>query len=114
VEINPEINLLIAVQLNLEHMSNRKLSPKFHIISKIAFSQTQPSLEDSSPLLLTPWSKSASELYRPSDRRLSAKRLPTFADRGSHVVSVTNPYGRVLDFRDRLFYQVAPQLYSGD
>jgi hypothetical protein len=26
----------------------------------------------------TPWSESASELYRPSDRRLSAKWLPTF------------------------------------
>jgi hypothetical protein len=35
----------------------------------------------------TPWSESASELYRPSDRRLSAKRLPTFADRGCHVVT---------------------------
>jgi hypothetical protein len=39
--------------------------------------------------------KSASELYRPSDRRLSAKRLPTFADKGCHVVSVTDPYGRI-------------------
>jgi hypothetical protein len=40
----------------------------------------------------TPWSESANELYRPSDSRLSAKRLPTFADRGCHVVSVTDPY----------------------
>jgi hypothetical protein len=31
---------------------------------------------------LTPWLESASELYRPSDRRLSAKLVPTFADRG--------------------------------
>jgi hypothetical protein len=46
----------------------------------------------------TPWSESASELFRPSDRRLSAKWLPTFADRGCHVVSVTDPYGRILDF----------------
>jgi hypothetical protein len=30
----------------------------------------------------TPWSESASELYRPSDRRLSAKLVPTFANRG--------------------------------
>jgi hypothetical protein len=37
----------------------------------------------------TLWSESASELYRPSDRRLSAKWLPTFANRGCHVVSVT-------------------------
>jgi hypothetical protein len=34
---------------------------------------------------------SMDELYRPSDRRLSAKWLPTFADRGCHVVSVTDP-----------------------
>jgi hypothetical protein len=30
----------------------------------------------------TPWPESASELYRPSDRRFSAKLVPTFADRG--------------------------------
>jgi hypothetical protein len=46
----------------------------------------------------TPWPESANELYRPSDRRLSAKRLPTFVDKGCHVVSVTDPYGRVLGF----------------
>jgi hypothetical protein len=34
-------------------------------------------------MIKTPWSESASELYRPSDRRLSAKRLATFADRGA-------------------------------
>jgi hypothetical protein len=49
----------------------------------------------------TPWSESASELCRPSDRRLLAKLVPTFADRGSHVVSVMDPYGRILDFLDR-------------
>jgi hypothetical protein len=38
---------------------------------------------------------------RTSDRRLSAKRLPTFADKGCHVVSVTDPYGRILGFLDR-------------
>jgi hypothetical protein len=31
-------------------------------------------------------------LYRPSDRRLSAKLVPTFADRGCHVDSMTGPY----------------------
>jgi hypothetical protein len=30
----------------------------------------------------TPWPESGSELYRPSHRRLSAKLVPTFADRG--------------------------------
>jgi hypothetical protein len=45
----------------------------------------------------TPWSESASELYR----CFSAKWLPTFADKGCHVVSVTDPYGRILGFLDR-------------
>jgi hypothetical protein len=52
-----------------------------------------------SPLRLrTPWPESASELHRPSDRPLSAKLVPTFADWGCHVVSVTDPYGRILSF----------------
>jgi hypothetical protein len=32
--------------------------------------------------LYFPWPESASELYRPSDRRKSTKIVPTFADRG--------------------------------
>jgi hypothetical protein len=52
----------------------------------------------------TPWSESASELYRPSYCRLSAKWLTTFADKGYHVVSVTDPYGRILGFLDRSHY----------
>jgi hypothetical protein len=49
-------------------------------------------------MITTPWPESASELYRPSDRHLWAKLVPTFADRGCHVVSVTDPYGRILGF----------------
>jgi hypothetical protein len=63
----------------------------------------------------TPWSESASELYRPSGRRFLTKLVPTFADRGYQLVSVTESYGRILDFLDRsryFFFQVAPQLYS--
>jgi hypothetical protein len=37
-------------------------------------------------------------LARPSDRRLSAKLVPHFADRGCHVFSVTDPYDRILGF----------------
>jgi hypothetical protein len=62
-----------------------------------------------------PWPESASELCRPSERRLLAKLVPTFADRGCHVVSVTDPYARILRFLDRrryFFFQVALQLYS--
>jgi hypothetical protein len=58
----------------------------------------------SSELNLTTWPESARELYRPTDRRLSVKLVPTFADRGCHVVSVTDPFGRILDFLDRSRY----------
>jgi hypothetical protein len=63
----------------------------------------------------TPWPESASELHRPSERRLSTKLVTTLTDRGGHVVSVTDPYGCNLGFLDRscyFFFQVAPQLYS--
>jgi hypothetical protein len=56
-----------------------------------------------------------SELYRPSDRRLSAKLVPTFADRGRHMVSVTNSYSRIHGFlywSRYIFFQLVPQLYS--
>jgi hypothetical protein len=46
----------------------------------------------------TPWPVPASELYRPSDRRLSAKLVPTFAYRGCRVVSATDPYGHAREF----------------
>jgi hypothetical protein len=32
--------------------------------------------------IIIPWPQSASELYRPSDSRLSAKLVPTFVDSG--------------------------------
>ena len=38
----------------------------------------------------------ASELYRQSGRRRSAKLVPTFADRGCHVVSATDPHDRLI------------------
>jgi CBS-domain-containing membrane protein len=63
----------------------------------------------------TPWPESASELYRPSDCRLLAKLVTTLADRGCHVVSVTDSHGRILGSLDRgryYLFQVAPQLYS--
>jgi hypothetical protein len=63
----------------------------------------------------TPWSESASELYRPSDSSLSAKLVPNFEDRVCHVVSVTDPCGRILGFLDQnhySFFPVAPQLCS--
>jgi hypothetical protein len=40
----------------------------------------------------------------PSHRRLSAKLVPTFANRGCRVVSATDPHGRILGFLDRSRY----------
>jgi hypothetical protein len=65
--------------------------------------------------LKTPWPESVSELYRPRDRRFSAKLVPTFADRGCHTVSVTDPYGHIrgfLDWSRYFFFQIASQLCS--
>jgi hypothetical protein len=61
------------------------------------------------------WAESASEPYRPSDRRLSAKLMPTIPERRCYVVTVTDPYDRTLDFLHRsryFFFQVAPQFCS--
>jgi hypothetical protein len=45
-----------------------------------------------------------------SGRHLMAKLVPSFPDRECHVVSLTDPYGRILSFLDRsryFFFQVA-------
>jgi hypothetical protein len=67
------------------------------------------------PNMWTPRPESASELYRPSERHLSAKLVPSFVDMGCRVVIVTDSYSRNLGCLDRSrysFFQVAPQLYS--
>jgi CBS-domain-containing membrane protein len=49
----------------------------------------------------------------PTDSRLLAKLVPTFADKECHAISVTDLYGGILGFLDRssyFFFQVAPQL----
>jgi hypothetical protein len=59
----------------------------------------------------TPRPSSTSELYRPSDRRLSAKLVPTLADRGCCVVTAVN-----FGFPDQSRYfsiQAAPQKKTG-
>jgi hypothetical protein len=45
----------------------------------------------------------------------SAKIVPTFADRGCHVISATDPHSRIFGFLDwsrYYFFHVVPQLYS--
>jgi hypothetical protein len=60
-------------------------------------------IQDSSS---SPWPKSKSELYRTRERRLSAKLVSNFEDTGCHVVSVTDPYVRILGFLDRILQDV--------
>jgi CBS-domain-containing membrane protein len=43
---------------------------------------------------------------------LSAKLVPTFADRGCHVVSVMDLYGRILGFQDRIIIIVVERQES--
>jgi hypothetical protein len=50
----------------------------------------------------TPWPESACEIY-PSDHHISVKLVATFADGECHMVSVTDPYGRILRFLVRFF-----------
>jgi hypothetical protein len=64
----------------------------------------------------TLWPESASELYRPSDHRLSAKLVPTFADRGvsrsQRGGSLTAVISVFVNRSRYVFFQVVPQLYS--
>jgi hypothetical protein len=46
------------------------------------------------------WPESANDLYPLSDRRLSAKLMPTFVDRDCHVISMTYPYSCIHGFLD--------------
>jgi hypothetical protein len=55
------------------------------------------------------WPESARELYRQSEHRLSAKLMPTFADR---VVLRSQRSGSLTAAVLYFFFQVAPQLYS--
>ena len=62
---------------------------------------------------LTPWPQSASELYRQSGRRRSAKLVPTFADRGvSRGQRNGSPRSFNLCFLDRSRYFLFEQLLN--
>jgi hypothetical protein len=76
-----------TISVRAKHLSNRKTATA-------GSCQTNRTKQ-------TPRPESSSELYRPSDRRLSATLVPTSVDRGCHVVNVTDPYGRILGFLDR-------------
>jgi hypothetical protein len=64
------------------------------------------------------YTKKNSETWAPRDRIIPTERPPLVgevSDNFCHVVSVTDPYGRILGFLDRSRYylfQVAPHLSS--
>jgi hypothetical protein len=61
-------------------------------VNKVGKLQTAPRMRlTEGSKRLPPALLSASEIYRPSGRRLSAKLVPTFVDREFHVVSLTDP-----------------------
>jgi hypothetical protein len=60
----------------------------------------------------TPWPEFASELHRPSDRRLSTKLVQTFTDTGMQGKDVTDPHGRILGFLDLSRYFFPPSSSS--
>jgi hypothetical protein len=62
----------------------------------------------------TPWPECASELYRPSNDRLTAQLVPTFSDTECQVVEQQITTAVLSIYRPELllFFQVDPQLYS--
>jgi hypothetical protein len=62
-----------------------------------------------------PWPECEQTIPTVRDRHLSAKLVPTLADRMCHVFSATDTHGCVLSFLDGnsyYFLHAAPQLYS--
>jgi hypothetical protein len=91
------------------HCRGPRCSPEslwatYHVITWILSHSVTRKLYTVTTTTTTPRPESASELYRPSDRRLTAKLVPTFADRWYHVVSLTDPYGLIFRFIDRNHY----------
>jgi hypothetical protein len=80
------------VILAMKYMTEQKLSNPFLKEKRLICKRK---------VLQKKWPKFASELYRPSDRCLSANLVPTFAGGGCHMVSMMDPYGRVLGFLDQ-------------
>jgi hypothetical protein len=124
-----DLNILLSTLLNITYRKIKRkvcaflnITPNFYVFTQQMRAQTTfpvtlsllcPATALPASLYYikkTPWPEPASELYRPSDRRLSAKLVPNFADRGCHVVSATVFYGRILGCLGRsryFFFQLA-------
>jgi hypothetical protein len=90
---------LLLFQLSLANLFSSFLSSYFLVcFLLICLANVITRIHPVSLIKKTAWPEYASELYRPSDRSLSAKLVPTFGDRWCHVVSVTDPHGCILEF----------------
>jgi hypothetical protein len=84
------INLLLATADLIE--TNKYLIGIYSVLFAICrMPEELVAMTDETTKTKPPWRESASELYRPSDPRLSAKLVSILAHRGCHVVSVTDP-----------------------
>jgi hypothetical protein len=83
-------------------------------MSAVGFEPTIPGLEQAKTFHCSARDRPCFLLHRqnPSDRRLSAKLVPTFPVRGCPVVGVTDLYDRILDFLDRTRYFSSKQLLN--
>jgi hypothetical protein len=104
--------VLLSIGMNMKHKS----CPMPQQIKK----QTEPCIDGKQLVKNAPLKHrgvSANELYRPSDRRLSAKLVPSFANRGVRCVQCNGSPWPCSQFLDRSLYflfQISPQLYSRD
>jgi hypothetical protein len=88
------VNIMVCVWLSFYIFHERRQEHITKVSHNVKFGS-----EDMYVIALkTPWPEPENELYRPSDRRLSAKLVSTLADKGCHVVSVADPYGRIHRF----------------
>jgi hypothetical protein len=84
---------------NLNNTSSHSASQTCSCSGELSLAQSEPSISMANLTCgKTPWPEFANELYRRRGSRLSAKLVPTFADRRCLVVSVTDPYRRILGF----------------
>jgi hypothetical protein len=98
-----------TIMFRIREVLDSNRGPKTEVC--LLFSSVHPS-KYWSPFLQLHSFESASELYRSSDRRRSAKLVPTLADRGCHVVSATSPSDRNFYFLDLEPLQFLPSISS--
>jgi hypothetical protein len=107
----------IATQRGVRHYFRETTSQNLQsaLVFLYSFPQALKYATLSSFLDVSSHSNIASELYRPSHRRFSARLVRTFADRGHCVVNTTDPQAVFSIFWTgaAIFSpQIAPQLYS--